>query len=135
MVGNMKNITIKHNLNILSFILIILLLGSCCPADAKSIKIRGTPGYVYSKKTLECPPVVAPPVTESVNVNSTAQNTTASKVSEDTGINNTVTAVLPASPGDSSIAAPALTTETNQPLMLASAGGGDTTMQTLPALG
>lgn len=92
-------------------------------------------GYVYSTKTLECPPVVAPPVTESVNVNSTAQNTTASNVSEDIGINNTVTAVLPTSPGDSSNAASALATKTNQPLMLASAGDGETKTQSLPALG
>ncbi|MGP8320217.1 MAG: S-layer protein domain-containing protein [Methanosarcinaceae archaeon] len=96
---------------------------------------KGEWGYVYSTKTLECPPVIAPPVTESVNVNSTAQNTTASNVSDDTGTNNTVTAALPASPGDSSNAASALTTETNRPLMIASAEDGETTTQTLPALG
>ncbi|MGP8331561.1 MAG: S-layer protein domain-containing protein [Methanosarcinaceae archaeon] len=96
---------------------------------------KGEWGYVYSTKTLECPPVIATPATESMNVYSAAQNTTALNVSDDTGINNTVTAVLPTSFGDSSNAASALTTETNQPLMLASAGGGETTTQTLPALG
>lgn len=43
---------IKHNLKISSCILIILLLGSCFPADAASIKIRGTPGSVKAGSTM-----------------------------------------------------------------------------------
>ncbi|HJH31117.1 MAG TPA: hypothetical protein C5S50_02775 [Methanosarcinaceae archaeon] len=90
----------------------------------------GERGYIYSTKTLECPkPVVVSPVTESTNVNSTASN-----VSGDTDVNNTVTAVLPTTSDAKSGDASAITTETEQPVTLASAGGGTAT-RTLPAPG
>ncbi|MGP8320745.1 MAG: S-layer protein domain-containing protein [Methanosarcinaceae archaeon] len=43
----------QNNIKILSCILIVLILGSCYPADAKSIKIRGTPGSVKAGSTMD----------------------------------------------------------------------------------
>ena len=42
----------QHNIKKLACLLAILLLGSCCPADAKSIEIRGTPGSVEAGSTM-----------------------------------------------------------------------------------
>ncbi|MCK4938332.1 MAG: hypothetical protein KAR85_06990 [Methanosarcinales archaeon] len=42
----------QHNIKKITCMLAILLPGSCCPADAKSIEIRGTPGSVESGSTM-----------------------------------------------------------------------------------
>ncbi|HJH28501.1 MAG TPA: hypothetical protein C5S51_02220 [Methanosarcinaceae archaeon] len=61
------------------------------------VSSKGYWGYVCSEETLTCPePVKVSSVTESTDSGFTAQNTTASNTSDDTGTNSTVAAVLPA---------------------------------------
>jgi S-layer protein (TIGR01567 family) len=97
---------------------------------------KGYWGYVYSEEILECPEILeVSSVTESTDTGTTAQNTTASNTSDDTGTNSTVAAVLPATSAATPIATSAVTTETEQPLMLAASGGAGIAPHALPAPG
>ena len=97
---------------------------------------KGYWGYVYSEEILECPEILeVSSVTESTDTGTTAQNTTASNTSDDTGINSTVAAFLPATSASTPIATSAVTTETEQPLMLAASGGAGIAPHALPAPG
>ena len=98
------------------------------------VSSKGYWGYVYSTKILACPePVKVSSVTESTDAGSTAQNTTASNTSDDIETKSTVTAILPATPTATPIATSAVTTE--QPTMLAAAGGAGMAPHALPAIG
>lgn len=100
------------------------------------VSSKGYWGYVYTIKTLKCPePVKVSSVTESTDTGSTAQNTTASNTSDDTGTNSTVAAVLPATSAATPSATSALTIETEQPAVLAAAGGPGIAPHALPAPG
>ena len=97
---------------------------------------KGYWGYVYSEEILECPEILeVSSVTESTDTGTTAQNTTASNTSDDTGTNSTVAAVLSATSASTPIATSAVTTETEQPLMLAASGGAGIAPHALPAPG
>lgn len=97
---------------------------------------KGYWGYVYSEEILECPEILEVfSVTESTDTGTTAQNTTASNTSDDTETNSTVAAVLPATSAATPIATSAVTTETEQPLMLAASGGAGIAPHALPAPG
>ncbi len=97
---------------------------------------KGYWGYVYSEEILECPEILeVSSVTESTDTGTTAQNTTASNTSDDTETNSTVAAVLPATSAATPIATSAVTTETEQPLMLAASGGAGIAPHALPAPG
>lgn len=97
---------------------------------------KGYWGYVYSEEILECPEILeVSSVTESTDAGSTAQNTTASNTSDDTETNSTVAAVLSATSASTPIATSAVTTETEQPLMLAASGGAGIAPHALPAPG
>lgn len=97
---------------------------------------KGYWGYIYSEEILECPEILeVSSVTKSTDAGSTAQNTTASNTSDDTGTNSTVAAVLSATSASTPIATSAVTTETEQPLMLAASGGAGIAPHALPAPG
>ncbi len=97
---------------------------------------KGYWGYVYSEEILECPEILeVSSVTESTDTGTTAQNTTASNTSDDTETNSTVAAVLPATSAATPSATSAVTTETEQPLMLAASGGAGIAPHALPAPG
>jgi len=97
---------------------------------------KGYWGYVYSEEILESPEILeVSSVTESTDTGTTAQNTTASNTSDDTETNSTVAAVLPATSAATPIATSAVTTETEQPLMLAASGGAGIAPHALPAPG
>jgi len=97
---------------------------------------KGYWGYVYSEEILECPEILeVSSVTESTDIDFTAQNTTVSNTSDDNGTNSTVAAVLSATSASTPIATSAVTTETEQPLMLAASGGAGIAPHALPAPG
>jgi S-layer protein (TIGR01567 family) len=98
------------------------------------VSSKGYWGYVYSTKILTCPePVKVSSVTESTDAGSTEQNTAVSNTSDDIETKSTVTAILPATPTAIPIATSAVTTE--QPTMLAAAGGAGMAPHALPAIG
>jgi hypothetical protein len=106
--------------------------------DWIKLKVSGNGywGYVYSEEILECPTTLeVSSVTESTDIDFTAQNTTASNTSDDTVTNSTDAAVLPATSAATPDTTPAVTTETEQPAMLAAAGGAGITQHALPAPG
>ncbi|MCD4844786.1 MAG: hypothetical protein K8R25_09895 [Methanosarcinales archaeon] len=98
------------------------------------VSSKGYWGYVYSEEILECPELVeVSSATESTVIDSTIQNTTASNISDDTGTNSTVAAVLPVTSAATPSAISAVTTGTEQPAVLADAGGAGIAPYTLPA--
>ena len=106
--------------------------------DWIKLKVSGNGywGYVYSEEILECPTTLeVSSVTESKDIDFTAQNTTASNTSDDTVTNSTDASVLPATSAATPDTTPAVTTETEQPAMLAAAGGAGITQHALPAPG
>jgi len=101
------------------------------------VSSKGYWGYVYSEEILECPEcpelVEVSSATESTVIDSTIQNTTASNISDDTGTNSTVAAILPVTSAATPSATSAVTTGTEQPAVLADAGGAGIAPHTLPA--